>query len=800
MSFRQYGGRNYAARNNIVKNNYTNANNLSVMTKVGQPSSVINFESDISGNTIYGPYDFIGDVNITGNLNVSGTTTLSSTLNVNGVDALINGLTVGLGGGQVSTNTALGFQALSSNNSYGGNTAVGYQSLYLNTSTENNTAVGYKTLFNNTNGFNTALGESALFSNTSGDSNTGLGLKALYFNLIGTNNVAVGRRALACSASSDPFSGTGTSGSGSYNVAVGNYSLYLNNNGSYNTAIGDHTLFSNTTGYDNTAVGYYALFSNKDGNNNTAFGYYALKANESSYNNTAIGYNALAKNTGPKFIGGGYDTDNTAVGNNALYNNTTGFWNTAVGLNALYRNITGSFNTAIGLDAGNNYGGPTNCDHCTFIGSNTSTGIDDTTDNNFSYSTAIGYNAQINASNQIMMGGSNNNGIYPNVYVPGTLTVNNTNVLTNSLYLTSGQLDTSIYATSLISSCYTSVQGNGTFINMYAYRYAAGTGWDTTASTIIQSKIDNEPQAMIEFNPQGYPHGIAITNSVRAGIKIDENGATTLTSDASINGLTVGRGGGNVNGNTAVGTNALVSNTPDQGIFGYDNTALGYQALYTNAKGYYNTAVGNKALHTNSGGYDNTAVGYKSLYLNETGTNNTAIGSGALYNNKTCKDNIAIGNDANYNNTTFQNTIVIGNNVTSTDSNQILIGETTQTISINGGLQYTYGTIDSSTPPPLTFPLKQYYFVSTTSSSRTDITLPYIDSSKNGITVTFRRYLNNNSTIRIKGGTSGTTTNYVISHDRTTPPTDPFMDLGTNVFGVTYTALDSYWYTTVWLT
>ena len=73
MSFRQYGGINYAARNNIVKNNYSNANNLSVMTKVGQSSSIINFESDISGNTMYGPYNFIGDVNVTGNLSVIGT-------------------------------------------------------------------------------------------------------------------------------------------------------------------------------------------------------------------------------------------------------------------------------------------------------------------------------------------------------------------------------------------------------------------------------------------------------------------------------------------------------------------------------------------------------------------------------------------------------------------------------------------------------------------------------------------------------------------------------------------------------
>jgi hypothetical protein len=48
MSFRQYGGINYAAKNNIVKNNFTNANNLSIMTKVGQPDSLINVESTLN--------------------------------------------------------------------------------------------------------------------------------------------------------------------------------------------------------------------------------------------------------------------------------------------------------------------------------------------------------------------------------------------------------------------------------------------------------------------------------------------------------------------------------------------------------------------------------------------------------------------------------------------------------------------------------------------------------------------------------------------------------------------------------
>jgi len=72
MSFRQYGGTNYASTNNIVKNKYTNSSNLSVMKIIGQPNSVINSDSDISihgnllvsenlkiSNPIYGPNENI---------------------------------------------------------------------------------------------------------------------------------------------------------------------------------------------------------------------------------------------------------------------------------------------------------------------------------------------------------------------------------------------------------------------------------------------------------------------------------------------------------------------------------------------------------------------------------------------------------------------------------------------------------------------------------------------------------------------------------------------------------------------
>lgn len=50
MSFRQFGGLNFAAKHNAVASNYNSSNNLQVTQNVGQPSSYINFLSDISGN------------------------------------------------------------------------------------------------------------------------------------------------------------------------------------------------------------------------------------------------------------------------------------------------------------------------------------------------------------------------------------------------------------------------------------------------------------------------------------------------------------------------------------------------------------------------------------------------------------------------------------------------------------------------------------------------------------------------------------------------------------------------------
>ncbi len=102
-----------------------------------------------------------------------------------------------------------------------------------------------------------------------------------------------------------------------------------------------------------------------------------------------------------------------------------------------------------------------------------------------------------------------------------------------------------------------------------------------------------------------------------------------------------------LNGNTAGGANALISNTT-----GINNTAFGHGTLYTNRTGHYNTAIGREALVLNTDGDFNTASGFQALYSNTTGHRNLASGNNALRFNTTGYANSASGIQALYANTT----------------------------------------------------------------------------------------------------------------------------------------------------
>tara|TARA_R110000868_G_scaffold8513_2_gene44044 strand:- start:381 stop:1595 length:1215 start_codon:yes stop_codon:yes gene_type:complete len=139
----------------------------------------------------------------------------------------------------------------------------------------------------------------------------------------------------------------------------------------------------------------------------------------------------------------------------------------------------------------------------------------------------------------------------------------------------------------------------------------------------------------------------------------------------SVNGVNVGRGAGAVSNNTAVGANALASNTT-----GSNNSAFGLGSLFTNGTGGSNTAIGTTALYFNNSGTFNAAIGVGVLYKNTGGSSNSAVGLNALYENTTGSDNAAIGSSALYNIATGNNNTALGSkageNITSGSNNTIL--------------------------------------------------------------------------------------------------------------------------------
>ena len=152
-----------------------------------------------------------------------------------------------------------------------------------------------------------------------------------------------------------------------------------------------------------------------------------------------------------------------------------------------------------------------------------------------------------------------------------------------------------------------------------------------------------------------------VTYATTGGLLTDSanmtfNGTTlTTANDASISGLTVGKGGGSLGTNTAVGNVALPINTTG----GY-TTALGYGALYVNTTGVQNTSVGANSMIANTTGGYNVAVGSSALQANTTASNNTAVGYQAGYSNTTGANNFYGGAFAGYTGTTASYNVGIG--------------------------------------------------------------------------------------------------------------------------------------------
>ena len=205
--------------------------------------------------------------------------------------------------------------------------------------------------------------------------------------------------------------------------------------------------------------------------------------------------------------------------------------------------------------------------------------------------------------------------------------------------------------------------------------------------------------------------------------------AVTSTGDATVNGLTVGRGLGGVSTDTAVGSSALsstvsggsnvaIGNSALDGLTTGDsnvaigasamtgatvgaryNTAIGVLALgsmadvnHNMAIGYLagrymsgngNVAIGNYVLDASSNsGTDNTAVGFSSMSVNTTGAKNTAVGRDTLAANTSGGQNTALGYGSGSTITTGTYNSCIGHNAeptSATATGEFTLGDTNVT-------------------------------------------------------------------------------------------------------------------------
>jgi hypothetical protein len=274
-------------------------------------------------------------------------------------EGTITGVTAGtdLTGGGTSGNVALNLNTSALNSTYA-------QLAAANTFTGNQTVNGNLSATGVVTGSIFQIGSNLFAFGSYAIGNAFLGF-AGNTTMTGSANTAIGSTALE-------YNTTGIA-----NTASGFGALYFNTTGNYNTASGDSALFSNTTGAGNTASGSGALGDNTTGNSNIATGSGALQNNTTGSDNTASGVSALVQST---------SCCNTASGYQALYYVTTGQANTGIGNNAGKTAdesfITGANNTFLGTGTAMSTGSLTNA-------------------------TAIGANAEVEASNTLILGSIN---------------------------------------------------------------------------------------------------------------------------------------------------------------------------------------------------------------------------------------------------------------------------------------------------------------------------------------------------------------------------------------------------------
>lgn len=140
-------------------------------------------------------------------------------------------ITGGTGAGNITSNTAFGYQALNANTTGSLSVAIGYQALATNSTGLVNVAVGYAALGLATGSSNVAVGYNAGRDTTSGGNSVFIGESAGRGNLIGVENTYLGKAAgLVHTGDQSVFLGAH---SGRYATTGSEFFLNVYNNATY---------------------------------------------------------------------------------------------------------------------------------------------------------------------------------------------------------------------------------------------------------------------------------------------------------------------------------------------------------------------------------------------------------------------------------------------------------------------------------------------------------------------------------------------------------------------------------------
>ena len=287
-------------------------------------------------------------VNIAGNGFVPYTGATGA-VNLGAYDLTVNGVKVGRGAGQVSSNIALGGSAINGNSTSTNLIGIG-----------NNTMTYTGGVGNN----NIAIGNNSVFG---GSSSIGIGYNTLANNGyranspqtdVGNRNIAIGDASLSTSGTINDNVSIGASAMGNasgymrFNVAIGTQALY-NMQGWHsdyisggNIAIGYKSSYTTVGGTENTFVGHLSGYNNNSGSGNTSLGTSSLNTNISGNNNTAIGKNADVATSGlSNATALGYGASVSASNTIQLGNSSVTSVKTSGSLtagNVTYPNVTGT--------------------------------------------------------------------------------------------------------------------------------------------------------------------------------------------------------------------------------------------------------------------------------------------------------------------------------------------------------------------------------------------------------------------------------------------------------------------------